>query len=107
MRTAVDGAALLKRLPVSRGRLEADAPLAELTWFRAGGAAEALFTPADESDLAAFLKATPHLLCRFQTLEHGHASCLCGLIFLDHTRPCGTSDMQVCVVHGPLWKGYG
>jgi UDP-N-acetylmuramate dehydrogenase len=56
---ALDGEALLKRLPRSRGRLEANAPLAELTWFRAGGAAEVLFTPADESDLADFLKATP------------------------------------------------
>ncbi len=55
----LDGEALLKRLPQVRGRLEANAPLADLTWFRAGGAAEVLFTPADESDLAAFLKATP------------------------------------------------
>jgi UDP-N-acetylmuramate dehydrogenase len=59
MRTALDGAALLKRLPAVRGRLEPNAPLAELTWFRAGGAAEVLFTPADEADLATFLKATP------------------------------------------------
>lgn len=57
--TALDGAALLKRLPQVRGRLEADAPLADLTWFRAGGPAEVLFSPADEADLAAFLKATP------------------------------------------------
>ncbi|MCA3556402.1 UDP-N-acetylmuramate dehydrogenase [Aestuariivirga sp.] len=57
--TRLDGAALLQRLPRARGRLEANAPLAELTWFRAGGAAEALFTPADEADLAAFLSGTP------------------------------------------------
>ena len=57
--TKLDGDALLKRLPPVRGRLEANAPLAELTWFRAGGPAEVLFTPADEADLAAFLKATP------------------------------------------------
>ena len=56
---ALDGKALLQRLPPSRGRLEANAPLADLTWFRVGGAAEVLFTPADEADLAAFLKATP------------------------------------------------
>jgi UDP-N-acetylmuramate dehydrogenase len=55
----LDGAALLKRLPSVRGRLEPDAPLADLTWFRAGGAAEVLFTPADEADLADFLKDTP------------------------------------------------
>lgn len=57
--TKLDGTALLTRLPQVRGRLEPDAPLADLTWFRAGGAAEVLFTPADEADLAAFLKGTP------------------------------------------------
>ncbi|WP_374333004.1 UDP-N-acetylmuramate dehydrogenase [Aestuariivirga sp.] len=57
--TRLDGEALLKRLPQVRGRLEANAPLAELTWFRAGGPAEVLFTPADEADLSAFLKGTP------------------------------------------------
>jgi UDP-N-acetylmuramate dehydrogenase len=57
--TKLDGAALLKRLPQVRGRLEANAPLADLTWFRAGGPAEVLFTPADEADLADFLKGTP------------------------------------------------
>jgi UDP-N-acetylmuramate dehydrogenase len=55
----LDGDALLKRLPPVRGRLEPMAPLADLTWFRAGGPAEVLFTPADEADLAQFLKATP------------------------------------------------
>ena len=55
----LDGEALLKRLPQVRGRLEANAPLADLTWFRAGGPAEVLFTPADEADLAAFLTGTP------------------------------------------------
>ena len=57
--TRLDGDALLKRLPQVRGRLEANAPLADLTWFRAGGSAEVLFAPADEADLAAFLKDTP------------------------------------------------
>ena len=55
----LDGEALLKRLPAVRGRLEANAALADLTWFRAGGAAEVLFSPADEADLAEFLKHTP------------------------------------------------
>lgn len=55
----IDGVALLEKLPAVRGRLEANAPLADLTWFRVGGPAEVLFTPADEADLAAFLKATP------------------------------------------------
>ena len=55
----LDGQALLKRLPPARGRLEPDFVLADLTWFRVGGPAEVLFTPADEADLAAFLKGTP------------------------------------------------
>lgn len=44
-------------LPPLRGRVQADAPLAPFTWFRAGGAAEALVRPADAADLAAFLGA--------------------------------------------------
>ena len=55
----MDGEALVKKLPAVRGRLEAHAPLADLTWFRAGGPAEVLFTPLDETDLADFLRATP------------------------------------------------
>ncbi len=42
-----------------RGRLTADAPLAPFTWFRVGGPAEVLFSPADEDDLAYFLKNLP------------------------------------------------
>jgi UDP-N-acetylmuramate dehydrogenase len=57
--TRIDGETLLKKLPQVRGRLEANAPLADLTWFRVGGPAEVLFQPADEDDLGAFLKATP------------------------------------------------
>ncbi len=55
----LDGEALLKRLPAVRGRLEANAPLADFTWFRVGGPAEVLFTPLDEADLADFLETTP------------------------------------------------
>jgi UDP-N-acetylmuramate dehydrogenase len=55
----IDGTALLARLPKVRGRLDANHALAELTWFRAGGPAEVLFTPADEADLAEFLAHTP------------------------------------------------
>lgn len=55
----IDGQKLLARLPAVRGRLEPERPLAELTWFRVGGPAEVLFTPADEADLADFLKGTP------------------------------------------------
>ena len=46
---------LIETLPRVRGRLSADAPLAQLTWFRAGGPAEVMFRPADIDDLAQFL----------------------------------------------------
>ncbi|WBO23392.1 UDP-N-acetylmuramate dehydrogenase [Sphingomonas abietis] len=42
-------------LPAVRGRLTTDAPLAPLVWFKAGGAAEWLFEPADIDDLCDFL----------------------------------------------------
>ncbi|KUR81149.1 UDP-N-acetylmuramate dehydrogenase [Novosphingobium sp. Fuku2-ISO-50] len=38
-----------------RGRLTAQAPLAPLVWFKAGGVAQWLFEPADADDLGAFL----------------------------------------------------
>jgi UDP-N-acetylmuramate dehydrogenase len=47
------------RAPGLRGRLVADAAIAEATWFRVGGPAEALFSPADEDDLAYLLSALP------------------------------------------------
>ena len=50
---------LLDRLPPLRGRLTADAPLAGVTWFGTGGAAEVLFKPADRDDLAALLAGRP------------------------------------------------
>ena len=46
-------------LPPVRGTLSHGAPLKDLVWFRAGGAAEILFRPADAEDLAAFLAARP------------------------------------------------
>jgi len=46
-------------LPPVRGTLTHGAPLKDLVWFRAGGAAEILFRPADAEDLAAFLAAKP------------------------------------------------
>jgi UDP-N-acetylmuramate dehydrogenase len=45
--------------PNLRGRLIADAPLAPFTWFRVGGPAEVLFSPADEDDLAYVLERLP------------------------------------------------
>jgi UDP-N-acetylmuramate dehydrogenase len=46
-------------MPELRGRLLANQSLAELTWFRVGGPAQVLFTPADEDDLAYFLTRLP------------------------------------------------
>jgi UDP-N-acetylmuramate dehydrogenase len=45
--------------PKLRGRLLANQSLAEITWFRVGGPAQVLFTPADEEDLAYFLASVP------------------------------------------------
>lgn len=42
-------------LPDLRGRLTPNAMLADITWFRVGGPAQILFSPADEADLAYFL----------------------------------------------------
>lgn len=44
------------KMPELRGKLIANQPLANITWFRVGGPAQIMFTPADESDLAYFLK---------------------------------------------------
>src|SRR5436190_9621344 len=49
-------------MPKLRGRLLANQSLAELTWFRVGGPAQALFTPSDEDDLAYFLAHLPREL---------------------------------------------
>jgi len=46
-------------MPQLRGRLAANAMLADITWFRVGGPAQVLFTPTDEADLAYFLGALP------------------------------------------------
>ncbi len=43
---------LRAKLPALLGRLLANQPLAELTWFRVGGSAQVLFMPEDERDLA-------------------------------------------------------
>jgi UDP-N-acetylmuramate dehydrogenase len=45
----------LDRLPEVRGKIVANEQLAPFTWFRVGGAADALFLPKDEADLADFL----------------------------------------------------
>jgi len=47
------------QMPRLRGRLIANQPLAELTWFRVGGPAQVLFMPEDEPDLSYFLMHLP------------------------------------------------
>jgi UDP-N-acetylmuramate dehydrogenase len=60
MMTARQVPALVDSLPKLRGRVQAAAPLAPFTWFRTGGAAEALVRPADADDLATLLRDLPH-----------------------------------------------
>lgn len=52
-------ATLVKTMPDLRGRLSAGSDLKQYTWFRVGGPAEVLFSPADEADLAYFMKTLP------------------------------------------------
>lgn len=47
---------LIAALPDLRGKLMANQPMSELTWFRTGGPAQVMFSPADEADLAYFLE---------------------------------------------------
>jgi UDP-N-acetylmuramate dehydrogenase len=46
-------------MPKLAGRLIANQPLADVTWFRVGGPAQALFMPDSEDDLAYFLGRLP------------------------------------------------
>jgi len=55
----VRGKVTISDLPTVRGKYTENAELAPLTWFRVGGPADVLFSPADEDDLAHFLKNTP------------------------------------------------
>ncbi|MGB8055142.1 MAG: UDP-N-acetylenolpyruvoylglucosamine reductase, partial [Pseudolabrys sp.] len=50
---------LKARMPELRGRLLANQPIGEFTWFRVGGPAQAFFIPEDENDLAYFLRNLP------------------------------------------------
>jgi UDP-N-acetylmuramate dehydrogenase len=47
------------RLEKFRGRLTPNAPIRDNTWFRVGGPAQLLVSPADEEDLALFLANLP------------------------------------------------
>ena len=59
----LDGQRLLaelgSRMKNVRGRLTSDTAMDKITWFRVGGPAELMFVPADEADLAEFLKNLP------------------------------------------------
>jgi UDP-N-acetylmuramate dehydrogenase len=46
---------LAAAMPKLRGRMIANQKLSDVTWFRVGGPAQVLFSPADEEDLAYFL----------------------------------------------------
>ena len=50
---------LKAQAPDLRGRLTANASLADVTWFRVGGPAQVLFSPVDEEDLAYVLSHLP------------------------------------------------
>src|SRR5262249_32863696 len=50
---------LRSNLPELRGRLLANQPLADLTWFRVGGPAQALFMPESAADLGYFVANLP------------------------------------------------
>ncbi len=59
MAAALTPPILADTLPKLRGRVTALAPLAPFTWFRVGGAAEALVRPADAEDLATLMHGLP------------------------------------------------
>jgi UDP-N-acetylmuramate dehydrogenase len=59
MMAARQAADLAASLPPIAGRLRGNAVLAPNTWFRVGGAAEALVRPADADDLCGLLRAMP------------------------------------------------
>ena len=50
---------LAAQLPELRGKLKAGAVLADVTWFRVGGPAGVLYSPADDADLSYFMANTP------------------------------------------------
>ncbi|MGC6471975.1 MAG: UDP-N-acetylmuramate dehydrogenase [Parvibaculales bacterium] len=50
---------LLEMMPDLRGKLRENVPLSDITWFRVGGMAQFMFTPADADDLTYFLRSCP------------------------------------------------
>jgi len=50
---------MISDLPMVRGKMQVNAPLNKLTWFRAGGPADVLFSPENVDDLSHFLRNIP------------------------------------------------
>lgn len=59
MGIAMSNPTLITRLPAVRGRYEAGYLLSRIAWFKVGGPADVLFSPADTADLAHFLAHVP------------------------------------------------
>ena len=59
MNLALKNTDMLARLPQVRGSYREQVELADVTWFRVGGCADILFSPADEADLQVFLANCP------------------------------------------------
>ena len=59
MNLALKNTDILSRLPQIRGSYREQVELADVTWFRVGGCADILFSPADEADLQTFLANCP------------------------------------------------
>ena len=59
MNLALKNTDMLARLPQVRGSYREQADLAHVSWFRVGGCADILFSPADEADLQTFLANCP------------------------------------------------
>lgn len=55
----------MTHLPTPRGKLTPMCALSKLTWLRVGGPADWLFQPADEADLADFLRDLPGTITVF------------------------------------------
>jgi UDP-N-acetylmuramate dehydrogenase len=60
MSAAIATTHLIDRLPPIAGRVQADVALAQFTWFRVGGPAEALVRPSSATDLARLMAGLPH-----------------------------------------------
>ena len=59
MNLALKNTDILSRLPQIRGSYREQVELADVSWFRVGGCADILFSPADEADLQTFLANCP------------------------------------------------